>query len=216
MKINNILFLFIFLFINSFAQETAIKSLKIKSLDTNNVNMQTFNLNRITPKGLTNKESKNFFDYNLDFDINLNKQEVAITGKTDLVTPTWKIRQTFNEGSVNKSKFSKDFYLGDLETDSDYIIIKCRDHEYVDGDKIRLMLNGYVIHPNITLSSVFYVVDVDLDDGYNNIDFIALNEGESSPNTAQLIVLDEYGKQLSNKKWLITTGYKAKLVVFKK
>ena len=96
MKINNILFLFIFLFINSFAQETAIKSLKIKSLDTNNVNMQTFNLNRITPKGLTNKESKNFFDYNLDFDINLNKQEVDITGKTDLVTPTWKIRQTFN------------------------------------------------------------------------------------------------------------------------
>jgi len=216
MKINNILFLFIFLFINSFAQETAIKSLKIKSLDTNNVNMQTFNLNRITPKGLTNKESKNFFDYNLDFDINLNKQEVDITGKTDLVTPTWKIRQTFNEGSVNKSKFSKDFYLGELETDSDYIIIKCRDHEYVDGDKIRLMLNGSVIHPNITLSSVFYVVDVDLDDGYNNIDFIALNEGESSPNTAQLIVLDEYGKQLSNKKWLITTGYKAKLVVFKK
>ena len=216
MKINNILFLFIFLFINSFAQETAIKSLKIKSLDTNNVNMQSFNLNRITPKGLTNKESKNFFDYNLDFDINLNKQEVDITGKTDLVTPTWKIRQTFNEGSVNKSKFSKDFYLGDLETDSDYIIIKCRDHEYVDGDKIRLMLNGSVIHPNITLSSVFYVVDVDLDDGYNNIDFIALNEGESSPNTAQLIVLDEYGKQLSNKKWLITTGYKAKLVVFKK
>ena len=66
------------------------------------------------------------------------------------------------------------------------------------------------------VSTMFYVVDVDLDDGYNNIDFIALNEGESSPNTAQLIVLDEFGKQLSNKKWLISTGYKAKLVVFKK
>ena len=67
------------------------------------------------------------------------------------------------------------------------------------------MINGAVIHPNISLSSSFYVVDVDLDDGYNNIDFIALNEGESSPNTAQLIVLDEYGNQLSNKKWLIST-----------
>ena len=108
------------------------------------------------------KNPKKFFDYNLDFDITSNKQEVDITGKTDLVTPTWKIRQTFNEGNVNKSKFSKDFYLGDLETESKYIIIKCRDHEYVDGDKIRLMLNGSVIHPNITLSSVFYVVDVDL------------------------------------------------------
>ena len=78
------------------------------------------------------------------------------------------------------------------------------------------MINGAVLHPNILLSSVFYVVDVDLDEGYNNIDFIALNEGESSPNTAQLIVIDEFGKQLSNKKRLISTGYKAKLVVFKK
>ena len=216
MRFNKILFLFLFLFINSFAQETAIKYLKIKSLDTNSVNKETFNLNRISPIGLTKKNPKKFFDYNLDFDITSNKQEVDITGKTDLVTPTWKIRQTFNEGNVNKSKFSKDFYLGDLETESDYIIIKCRDHEYVDGDRIRLMINGAVLHPNILLSSVFYVVDVDLDDGYNNIDFIALNEGESSPNTAQLIVLDEFGKQLSNKKWLISTGYKAKLVVFKK
>ena len=209
-------FIFLFLFANSLAQETAIKSLKIKSLDTNNINKESFNLNRIKSIGLTNKEQKSFFDYNLDFDINNRKQEIDITNKTDLVTPTWKISQTFSEGGVNKSKFSKDFYLGDLETNSEYIIIKCRDHEYVDGDRIRLMINGAVIHPNISLSSIFYVVDVDLDDGYNNIDFIALNEGESSPNTAQLIVLDEFGKQLSNKKWLISTGYKAKLVVFKK
>ena len=209
-------FIFLFLFANSLAQETAIKSLKIKSLDTNNINKESFNLNRIKSIGLTNKEQKSFFDYNLDFDINSSKQEIDITNKTDLVTPTWKIRQTFSEGGVNKSKFSKDFYLGDLETNSEYIIIKCRDHEYVDGDRIRLMINGAVIHPNISLSSIFYVVDVDLDDGYNNIDFIALNEGDSSPNTAQLIVLDEFGKQLSNKKWLISTGYKAKLVVFKK
>ena len=216
MRFNKIFFLFLFLFINSFAQETAIKSLKIKSLDTNSVNKETFNLNRISPIGLTKKNPKKFFDYNLDFDITSNKKEVDIMGKTDLVTPTWKIRQTFNEGNVNKSKFSKDFYLGDLETESDYIIIKCRDHEYVDGDRIRLMINGAVLHPNILLSSVFYVVDVDLDDGYNNIDFIALNEGESSPNTAQLIVMDEFGKQLSNKKWLIRPSLlylKNKLVV---
>ena len=211
-----LLFLFIFLFVNCLAQETAIKSLKIKSLDTNNINKESFNLNRIQPIGLTNKQQKSFFDYNLDFDFNYNKEKIDITNKTDLVTPSWIIRQTFNEGVINKSKFSKDFYLGDLETESEYIIIKCRDHEYVDGDRIRLMINGAVIHPNISLSSAFYVVDVDLDDGYNNIDFIALNEGESSPNTAQLIVIDEFGKQLSNKKWLISTGYKAKLVVFKK
>ena len=211
-----LLFIFLFLFVNSLAQETAIKSLKIISLDTNNIDKESFYLNRIKPIGLTNKEQKSFFNYNLDFDINSKKQEIDITNKTDLVSPTWVIRQKFNEGGVNKSKFSKDFYLGELETNSEYIIIKCRDHEYVDGDRIRLMINGAVIHPNISLSAVFYVVDVDLEEGYNNIDFIALNEGESSPNTAQLIVIDEFGKQLSNKKWLISKGYKAKLVIFKK
>ncbi len=211
-----ILFLILFLFKNLSAQEIVIKSLKIKSLDTNNINKESFNLNRIQPIGLTNKEPLTFFDYNLDFDITSNNEKIDITNKTDLVTPTWTIRQTFSEGINNKSKFSKDFYLGDLETESEYIIIKCRDHEYVDGDRIRLMINGSLIHPNISLSSAFYVVDVDLDEGYNNIDFIALNEGDSSPNTAQLIVIDEYGKQLSNKKWLISAGYKAKLVVFKK
>ena len=58
MRFNKILFLFLFLFINSFAQETAIKSLKIKSLDTNSVNKETFNLNRISAIGLTKKNPK--------------------------------------------------------------------------------------------------------------------------------------------------------------
>ena len=216
MNINKILFLLLFFYLNSFSQETSIKSFRISSLDTNSVNSQSFNINKISPMGLTNKSPYKFFNYNFDLNISSRNQEVDILNKTDLVSPTWKIRQTFNEGNGKKSKFNNDFYLGDLETKSKYIIIKCRDHEYVDGDRIRLMINGSVIHPNILLSAAFYVVDIDLDEGYNNIDFIALNEGESSPNTAQLIVQDEFGKELSNKKWLISTGYKAKLVVFKK
>ena len=78
------------------------------------------------------------------------------------------------------------------------------------------MLNGIVIHPSITLSSNYYTIDIDLIEGYNNIEFVALNEGESSPNTAQLSVLNDNNIVLSTNKWFITTGFKAKLVVFKK
>ena len=39
------------------------------------------------------------------------------------------------------------------------------------------MLNNSIIHPNISLSSVFYVIDIDLDEGYNNIDFIDVGIG---------------------------------------
>ena len=217
MKKNNfflILFLLNSLFV--FTQEISVKIIEIKSLDTNAINKSSFSLKKIETRGLTNKKKNNFFNYNLDFDISKKENVIDITNTTDLVTPTWEIKQKFNEGGQNKSKFKADYYLGDIETKSEYIIIKCRDHEYVDGDRIKLMLNNSIIHPNISLTSTFYVIDIDLDDGYINIDFIALNEGDSSPNTAQLVVLDENGVQLSNKKWLISTGYKAKLVVYKK
>ena len=211
-------FLIIALLFNSlilFSQEISIKIVEIKSLDTNSITNSSFSLKKIKAKGLTNKKKNNYFNYNLDFDVLSKENVIDITKSTELVTPTWIIKQKFKEGSQKKS-IKADYYLGNLETQSKYIIIKCRDHEYVDGDRIRLMLNNSIIHPNISLSSIFYVIDIDLDEGYNNIDFIALNEGDSSPNTAQLLVLDENGIVLSNKKWLLYTGYKAQLVVYKK
>ena len=213
-RIFHLHFLFIFfIFNNILSQEINNNSISIESLMKGDINFNIIDINTFKPKGLTNKDPYNFFDFNFQIDDN---DVLDITNKTNLVSPTWEIRQSFNEGSGSTSEYQKDFNLGFLETDSNYIIIKCRDHEYIDGDRIRLMINGSIIYSYITLSSNFYIVDVDLKDGYNNIEFIALNEGEASPNTAQLVVYDEFGKLLSNKKWLISTGYKATLGVYKK
>jgi hypothetical protein len=211
------LFLLIFIYTNYLSysqQDTSVKTLIIKSLEDNEIPISTFPVKVPLVRGLTNKLVVPFFNYNLNNA--LKKPDLDITNRTDLVTPTWDIKQTFKEGNSTSTKFRKDYYLGELETDSKYIIIKCRDHEYVDGDRIKLLLNNIVIHPNITLTDSYYTIDIDLIEGYNNIEFVALNEGESSPNTAQLSVFDENGINLSNNKWLITTGYKARLVVFKK
>ena len=211
------LFLLLFIYTNYLSysqQDTSVKTLIIKSLEDNEIPITTFPVKVPLVRGLTNKLVVPFFNYNLNNA--LKKPDLDITNKTDLVTPTWDIKQTFKEGTSTSTKFRKDYYLGELETDSKYIIIKCRDHEYVDGDRIKLLLNNIVIHPNITLTGSYYTIDIDLIEGYNNIEFVALNEGESSPNTAQLSVFDENGVNLSNNKWLITTGYKARLVVFKK
>ena len=211
------LFLLIFIYINYLSysqQDISVKTLIIKSLEDNEIPINTFPVKVPLVRGLTNKLVVPFFNYNLNNA--LKKPDLDITKKTDLVTPTWDIKQTFKEGNSTSTKFRKDYYLGELETDSKYVIIKCRDHEYVDGDRIKLLLNNIVIHPNITLTGSYYTIDIDLIEGYNNIEFVALNEGESSPNTAQLSVFDENGVNLSNNKWLITTGYKARLVVFKK
>ncbi len=198
----------------SLSQDYNIRKIEIKSLDTNNIDDNSFSLKKFSPKGLTSKPAKQYFRYEINSESNNN--DIDLSKQSNLVKPNWKIRQDFSEGKNKNSDLNRDFFLGNIETRSNYVMIKCRDHEYVDGDRIRLMLNGSVIHPNIILNSTYYTVDIDLDDGYNNIDFIALNEGKSSPNTAQLVVYDQFGNEISNKSWLLSTGYKAKLVIFKK
>jgi len=126
---------------------------------------------------------------------------IDMTAKSNLIKPTWDIKQKFSEGQKDVSKFGRDHYLGDIKTKSKYIRIKCRDHEYVDGDRIRLFLNKAIIHPNITLTGSFYTIDIELEDGLNTIEFEALNEGLSSPNTAELKIYDENNVLLSSNRW---------------
>ena len=143
------------------------------------------------------------------------KKKYGITETRDVVDPTWEIKQQFSESKKNISKFDRDYYLGDIKTKSKYIRIVCRDHEYEDGDRIKLLLNEAIIHPNIALKNTAYVIDVELKKGLNKIQFFALNEGSSSPNTAQLKVYNESDDIIASGEWLLTTGYKASLIVLR-
>ena len=143
------------------------------------------------------------------------KKKYGITETRDVVDPTWEIKQQFSESKKNISKFNRDYYLGDIKTKSKYIRIVCRDHEYEDGDRIKLLLNEAIIHPNIALKNTAYVIDVELKKGLNKIQFFALNEGSSSPNTAQLKVYNESDVIIASGEWLLTTGYKASLIVLR-
>jgi len=166
-------------------------------------------------KGLTNKNINYTLNYKSIPEFNKKKYSVDMTKKSTLVDKEWIIKQRFNEDRSDLGQFAKDYYLGDLKTRFKTVIIRCRDHEYVDGDRIKLMVNDAIIHPNLTLYGDFYSIDIDLKDGFNTINFIALNEGESSPNTAQVQVLDPDGNILTSNRWLIRTGYKASLVIIK-
>lgn len=108
-----------------------------------------------------------------------------------------------------------DQYLGDVKTGAKFIGIVCRDHEYVDGDRVRIYLNGEVIEPNILLSGTFKGVNIDLIQGFNRLDFEALNQGSSGPNTAQVVIADDKGQVIHNNRWNLSTGSKASLIVVK-
>ena len=191
------------------------KGIKIDPVDsTMQVELKlSFKLSPV--KGLTNKNIRYTLSYKSLPESNKKKYTVDMTKKSSLVDKEWTIKQRFSEDRQELREFEKDDYLGDLRTTSKTIVIKCRDHEYVDGDRIKLTVNDVVIHPNIRLYGDFYTIDVDLKEGYNTINFIELNEGESSPNTAQLMVLDPDGNTLASNRWLIRTGYKATLVIIK-
>lgn len=105
--------------------------------------------------------------------------------------------------------------LGNVKTTARFVGIVCRDHEYVDGDRIKIYVNGEVVEFNLLLSGSFKGVNVDLVEGFNHIEFEALNQGSSGPNTAQVMVTDDKGTVIHNNRWNLSTGSRANLVVVK-
>ncbi len=195
--------------------DNAQRGLSIRAADSNYQADFSINFKFAPIQGLSRKTITPRINYTPIGDSFKKKSGVNIAQKSSLQQPTWDVRQQFTEEQQDVSQFSKDYMLGDIATSSKTVVIKCRDHEYVDGDRIRLSVNEAVIHPNLTLYGDFYTIDIDLKEGYNVVHFLALNEGLSRPNTAQLRVYDENGAVIASNKWFITTGYKASLVIYR-
>ncbi len=123
--------------------------------------------------------------------------------------------KAFTKDKETREEFRRDQYLGDFKTTGVFVELYCRDHEYVDGDKVKIIVNGIVIDQNMSLGGSYTPIMVRLDDGLNNIEFEALNQGTSGPNTAELRVYDDQGREVIRKEWNLLTGAKANLVVVK-
>ncbi|MNE67433.1 hypothetical protein D3C80_1630430 [compost metagenome] len=105
--------------------------------------------------------------------------------------------------------------LGDFKTKSLSAKVLYRDAEYVDGDAIRVHLNDRVIQTGVVLESNFKGFEIVLDKGFNKIDFEALNQGTSGPNTAEFQVYDDKGTLISASQWNLGTGFKATIILIK-
>lgn len=117
--------------------------------------------------------------------------------------------------SQGSSQYFGNMYLGDIKTNGKFVGIVYRDHEYVDGDRIKVYLNEVVVEPNVFLTAAFKGINLDLKKGFNRIDFEALNQGTSGPNTAQVNVYDDQGKLIHSNMWNLSTGSKATIIVVK-
>ena len=89
------------------------------------------------------------------------------------------IKKFWNGKDVSNAGLKTQLELGKLETNTKRIRIECRDHSYVDGDRVKLYVNEKIIRRSITLQGGYYAIDIDLLEGFNRIDIEALNQGSS-------------------------------------
>ncbi|WP_223550715.1 hypothetical protein [Aestuariivivens sp. NBU2969] len=108
-----------------------------------------------------------------------------------------------------------DQYFGDFKSDAEFVNVVYRDHGYTDGDIIQVLVNDDIVHARVYLTGGFKGFKLNLLKGFNKIDFLALNQGESGPNTAEFKVIDDKGIVVSHNQWNLATGVKATVIVVK-
>jgi len=146
------------------------------------------------------------------------KEEFSMFDNSTLRDPGELIEQRWNKKAVEqgiKMESMSDQFLGDFKSNGTHVNIICRDHEFPDGDLVRVFVNDEIFIPSLLLTSGYKSFDVPLSIGFNKIVFLALNQGESGPNTAEFEVYDDNGVLVSSKKWNLLTGVRATIVVAK-
>ena len=183
-------------------------------------NKESLLLPKKNPNALPDYLQKEFFkntpkldDQNDHFD----RPEIDMSNQEAFVNPgdyyLNKLRTPENER--NPVDFKVDQYLGDFKSNAPFVQVIFRDHEAPDGDRVRILFNNREIEANVLLEQRFKRLNVDLLSGFNKIEFIALNQGDSGPNTAEVRVYDDQGGLIMANQWNLATGTKATLIVVK-
>ncbi|MDC8004356.1 hypothetical protein POV27_09855 [Aureisphaera galaxeae] len=165
--------------------------------------------------GLTTPKDER--DPKTDMSLGKTDPEPFDMSKTDglLENNKGKAPKAFTKDKEPLPEYGQDQFLGDMKTGSAFVTIKYRDHEYVDGDLIRVYVNQDIVQSQVFLGGSFSGFVLNLEPGTNRIEFEALNQGSSGPNTAELHVYDDNGFIISAKEWNLLTGSRASIIVIK-
>lgn len=154
--------------------------------------------------------------YTDNFDLTKKKKGFTMIQDSDLIDPGVIYEEKWaKKEKESRTAFQGDQFLGQFDTKSVFVHVLYRDHEYPDGDRIRVYLNDDVIRPNVLLTQGYGGFKLDLKEGINKIDFQALNQGESGPNTAEFQVYDDKENLVSSNRWNLSTGSIATVILVK-
>jgi hypothetical protein len=119
-----------------------------------------------------------------------------------------------SEGNGDYKIFRRNQYFGDFKTDSESIQVAVRDPQAIDGDYVKITQDGKVIYERIFLDASFKTLEIPLHLGFNRIEFIALNEGQSFPNTGAFLIKDK-GQPIYQEEWNLSTGFNAAFLIIR-
>ncbi len=146
----------------------------------------------------------------------------SMTKKSNLIDPgvifekRWDDRNKQIALAEDRSgEFRRNQNLGSFSTVAGKVDVVYRDHQYPDGDRIMVLVNDDIVQSNVLLHTGYSGFNLELEPGINKIDFVALNQGSSGPNTAYIAVYDENGSLISANEWNLATGFRATIVVVK-
>jgi hypothetical protein len=108
-----------------------------------------------------------------------------------------------------------DQYFGDFKTKSKTVRVMYRDFGLEDGDLIRVTVNDEIIEYRVSLRNSFKGFNLELKEGLNKIDFLALSEGYALPNTAHFRVIDEQSNVITSNQWNLSINVKATVIIVK-
>ncbi|OEK08428.1 hypothetical protein A8C32_02985 [Flavivirga aquatica] len=199
------------------------KSISIPAVKSNNDFSESKSL--FPSKPINNSSLKNIKIPKRSTSLNLPKKEFSMFPEEEFGNPGELYEKQINKNLDNlklsekelalKNGSTTDQYFGDFKSNGKFVNVVYRDHGYVDGDMIRVLVNDDVIKSSVFLSGGYKGLKIDLQKGFNKIDFLALNQGESGPNTAEFQVTDDKGNIVSSNRWNLATGVKATVIIVK-
>ncbi len=205
-------FLVLFFSIVSFAQiDKKSSSLKLKLENP-------FNETPADQSNLPSLEYKSIFDtenkpnrYSI-LPKTEEKTKSILDTSTDFKNPGDEIKNKLNNEIAKEGSWN-DVFFGKFIVRTSAIKIKTRDFADPDGDRVRFFLNRDVMYLNELLEGHFKTYVLNLREGDNAVDIMALNQGLAGPNTAFFAIYDENDNLITSNEWNLKTGVSAKFLI---
>ncbi len=162
------------------------------------------------PSTVTISKTPNLLD-------SLDAKQINMLPTKELVDPGRDVKINPRLGLEEKNKKSGDKFLGVVKSKAKFVGITVRDGGgVIDGDRVRILLNGKIVERNLTLTFNHKGINEDLKKGVNRIVIKALNEGFSPTNSAQLDIVDDFGLLIFSQVFFLSEDSKATVIIDKK